>query len=425
MTTTNKSDLLTRVGPGTPMNKLGKQFWLPIFRSEAVIAGGKPERVELFGEKYVLWRADDNRLGFFNEHCPHRRASLALGRNEDCALTCIYHGWKFGVDGKVLDLPSEPASVRDKRRELVKLKHFAVKEVNGLVWVYIGDQENIPDFPDFEFNICEPEQFLGIRAVINCSWLPTIEAGMDAAHLNVLHNGHTGSIDEEDGMSDWKLIDEAEPKYDIEPTNYGFTEAAIRTLGDGTHYTRKRHFIMPFFSLVPLQASTTHQLAIASIPVNDNRCIQWILNYTQEDNIIEELMRQTKLGTKGQEQMMNINNYAEGIGSVENLWGQNRDYMEDHFSGIPGPLPWEDIAVTESMGEVDHSQEFLGEADFVIIKNRRFLAKILEKIEAGQAHDLEGSNAVNLSALRSVAFRHSNELDWKTIDGKNPPESAV
>ena len=87
--------------------------------------------------------------------------------------------------------------------------------------------------------------------------------------------------------------------------------------------------------------------------------------------------------------------------------------------------PWEDIAVTESMGEVDHSQEFLGEADFVIIKNRRFLAQILEKIETGHPHDLEGSNAANLRALRSVAFRHSSELDWKTIDGKNPPKSAV
>ena len=424
MTAKTPTELLTQVGPGTAMNKLGKRFWLPIFRSEAVVAGGKPERVELFGEKYVLWRADDNRLGFFNEKCPHRRASLALGRNEDCALTCIYHGWKFGVDGKVLDLPSEPAGSREKRKALVKLKHYAVKEINGLVWVYIGDQDAIPEFPDFEFNVCKPEQFLGIRAIINCSWLPTIEAGMDASHLNVLHAGHMGSVGEDDGMSDWKLIEESDPVYDIEQTNYGFTEAATRTLGNGISYLRKRHFVMPFFSFVPLQHGMT-QLAIVSIPVNNNRCIQWIFNYTTKDSIFEELGRQTTVSAKGKEQMMNINNYAEGMGTVHNLWGQDREYMKEHFSGIPGPLPWEDIAVTESMGEVDHSEEFLGEADFVILKMRRFLAKILGQIDSGQEPDFDGSNAKNLSALRSVSFEHTGELDWKAVDCKNVPENML
>ena len=165
------NDLLCRVGPGTAMNKLGKRFWLPVCKSDAVNAGGAPERIELLGEKYIVWRAEDNRLGFFDEACPHRRVSLALARNENCALTCIYHGWTFGVDGTVLDTPSEPMENRENLRSRIKLNYYAVKEVNGTIWVYLGDQDNIPPFPAFEFNTLKPEQVLANRGVTNCSWL--------------------------------------------------------------------------------------------------------------------------------------------------------------------------------------------------------------------------------------------------------------
>ncbi len=416
-----KTELLCKVGPGTAMNKLGKQFWLPIFRSEAVEAGGKPERIELLGEKYILWRAEDNRLGFFDEACPHRLASLALGRNEDCALTCIYHGWKFGVDGKVIDLPSEPEHLRKKRAEMVKLKHFAVREVNGIVWVFLGDQDNIPSFPEFEFNLLKPEQVLGLRAEVNGNWLPTLEAGIDPAHLNFLHNGHTEKIDKDDKMADWALIEKHTPEYKFKTTEYGFTEAAIRRPDDGTVYIRKRHVILPFLAFVPFQKGMTH-LAIASIPVNDKRCIHWIINYTEADNIVEEIARQTKLSEDAP--MINLNNYAEGMGTEETLWDQDREFMKEHWSGIRGPLPWEDIVVAESMGEVDHSKEFLGDTDFVIMKTRRAILKMLEQVENGEDLSIIGSRFADLSKLRSIALRLPGEVDWMSIDGKNPPQEA-
>src|SRR5579883_1380337 len=102
MLTQAENELVTRVGPGTPMGALLRRYWFPVLKAERLIADGAPQRVRLLGENFVAWRASDGRIGFFAEGCPHRKASLVLGRNERCTLTCIFHGWKIDVDGHVV-----------------------------------------------------------------------------------------------------------------------------------------------------------------------------------------------------------------------------------------------------------------------------------------------------------------------------------
>src|SRR5690606_10281083 len=100
---------LTQVCGNAPMGRmLREHWWVPAALSDKLEADGAPLRVQLFGKRYVAFRATDGRVGFFNEACPHRGASLALARNEDNALRCIYHGWKFGVDGVTLEVPTQP-----------------------------------------------------------------------------------------------------------------------------------------------------------------------------------------------------------------------------------------------------------------------------------------------------------------------------
>src|SRR5690606_29359487 len=93
---------------------LMRQYWIPAIRSARIVPDGKPERVRLLGEDFVAFRATDGRAGIIDEACPHRRASMALGRNEENGLRCIFHGWKVDVEGKLVDAPTEPA----ERREL-------------------------------------------------------------------------------------------------------------------------------------------------------------------------------------------------------------------------------------------------------------------------------------------------------------------
>src|SRR5579875_913665 len=151
MLTPEHNDLLTRVGPGTPMGEMLREYWAPVLRSQALEADGAPVRVRLLGENFVAFRSTDGRVGFFDEGCPHRCTSLALARNEDNALTCIFHGWKIDVSGKVVEVPSEPPERRAEFAAKVRVKHYPVREAGGLVWVYLGKREQPPEFPRLEF----------------------------------------------------------------------------------------------------------------------------------------------------------------------------------------------------------------------------------------------------------------------------------
>src|SRR5690606_1170962 len=106
--TREDNDLLTRVENGAPMGEMFRQhYWLPAVPSLKLEAGGAPMRIRLLGDNYVMFRADDGRVGCFDELCPHRKASLVLAQNADNALRCLYHGWKFSVEGRVIEAPNQ------------------------------------------------------------------------------------------------------------------------------------------------------------------------------------------------------------------------------------------------------------------------------------------------------------------------------
>src|SRR4029077_9822862 len=109
MFTAQDNERLTRVGPNTPMGRVLRRFWLPfLLHEELATPDCNPVRVTLLGEQLVAFRDSKGRLGLLERQCPHRRADLYFGRNEECGLRCIYHGWKFDVDGNVLEMPAEP-----------------------------------------------------------------------------------------------------------------------------------------------------------------------------------------------------------------------------------------------------------------------------------------------------------------------------
>ena len=129
------NERITRVGPGTPMGEMLRELWTPACRTEALEVDGAPARVRLLGENFVAFRATDGRLGFLNEACPHRGTSLALARNEENGLRCIFHGWKFSVDGVCVEAPTEPAEGRAAFDAKVPVKSYPVREAGGMVWV--------------------------------------------------------------------------------------------------------------------------------------------------------------------------------------------------------------------------------------------------------------------------------------------------
>src|SRR5262245_32982458 len=119
------------------MGDVMRRYWLP-----ALVSGDLPEpdcaplRVRLLGEDLVAFRDSSGRVGLMEELCPHRLASLFLGRNEENGLRCVYHGWKFDVEGRCVDMPNEP--VESSFKEKIRQPSYPVVEVGGVIWTYMG-----------------------------------------------------------------------------------------------------------------------------------------------------------------------------------------------------------------------------------------------------------------------------------------------
>ena len=155
-----ENELLTRVGPGTPMGNLLRTFWLPFaLTTELPNADSDPVRVRLLGEDLVAFRDSNGTVGLLHSNCPHRGASLFFGRNEEAGLRCVYHGWKFDAEGNCVDMPNEPAESDSRPAERsgawvkskVRAKAYPVVDRGGVLWAYLGpDSGARPDLPGLE-----------------------------------------------------------------------------------------------------------------------------------------------------------------------------------------------------------------------------------------------------------------------------------
>jgi phenylpropionate dioxygenase-like ring-hydroxylating dioxygenase large terminal subunit len=136
MLSTHDNELLTQIGPGTPMGNLIRQYWLPVLESKDLTPDGRPLRMRLLGEDLIAFRDTHGNVGLLTEFCAHRGASLYWSRNEEGGVRCVYHGWKYDVSGRCVDMPNEPAS--SNFRDKVRIKSYRCRERNGIVWAYFG-----------------------------------------------------------------------------------------------------------------------------------------------------------------------------------------------------------------------------------------------------------------------------------------------
>ena len=173
MTKTIDSVELTRVGPGTVMGQLMREYWIPALMCSELVRDGAPLRLMLLGEKLIAFRDSTGRVGVIDHRCPHRCASLFLGRNEEGGIRCIYHGWKFDVSGKCLDMPNVPPHQGFKHK--VKAKAYQVIERAGMVWVYMGSRVKAPPLPAFEI-LDIPDDEVGVLLIQrDCNYLQALE----------------------------------------------------------------------------------------------------------------------------------------------------------------------------------------------------------------------------------------------------------
>ena len=243
------NETLVRVGPGTAMGSLFRLYWIPFLFSKDLVADGRPKRIMLLGEDLVAFRDSQQRVGLVANACAHRGAPMMFGRNEDCGLRCVYHGWKFDVTGAVVDTPADP--VKSRLKEKVKITAYPCRERNGVIWTYMGPQTgDLPALPNLEWNLVPAKNVHLSMRIQECNWLQALEGEIDSAHAPILHS----RIESKGAINKWLATRYLRPTFECMRQDFGMSIAAKRRLDEQTNYWRVNQFMLPFYSLVPPQS---------------------------------------------------------------------------------------------------------------------------------------------------------------------------
>lgn len=399
------------------MGAVFRRFWHPVCLSEQIVRpDGDPVRVEILGERLVAFRDTAGRLGLLEEGCPHRGVSLALGRNEDAGLRCLYHGWKFAVDGTIIDMPNCPDL---RRAENVRAKTYPVREAGGFLWAYLGPADKMPPFPTWRFLDIPVENMRVNRIDADVNYMQQLEGGADTSHVGILHSNFarpgwmTGAFNantDQDNPAALATSDLA-PTLALEDTPFGFHYAAIRQVegneADGKRNIRVVPIIMPSTRIIP---SPAVQFIIFEVPINDTRTATFAASYRLDGAPVDQ-WKLNEMSGRHNPELFDEKTHRY-IGTWENRFGQDRARMSEDWSGIKGVV-MEDMAMAMSQGAIaDRSTEHLVPADQAVVRCRRQLLESARRVaDGGDPIGVE----VDVSTIRAIDATVPGNVRWQDL----------
>ena len=410
------NERLVRVGLGKPAGAMFRRYWQPAFLADELPDNdGAPLRVRLLGEDLIAFRDTLGRVGLVDAYCPHRRAPLFFGRNEDCGLRCVYHGWKFDVEGVCVDMPSEPAdsSFKDK----VRLASYPTVERGGLVWAYLGPKDRMPAPPDYEWLRAPASHRFVSKVMEHCNYLQGLEGGLDSSHSSFLHNNRLGD------RSHLRNRDGA-PRIEVETTDCGFLSIATRRVDDEKNYVRTYHYILPSHQIRSGVVSRTgERLDVPMfhghiwVPIDDEN--SWVYNW---HCAYDRGVPFTAAVAEGYEAKDGRAKEDFIPGTFELKQNKANDYLIDRqvqktqtYTGIKG-VNTQDFALQEGMGPiVDRSKEHLGTSDKGVIAMRRLLLEAVAVVERGGVP--RGAEAASYRSVRPHDAVIAADADWRQAFG--------
>jgi phenylpropionate dioxygenase-like ring-hydroxylating dioxygenase large terminal subunit len=393
------------------MGEVMRRYWMPaLLSAEIPTPDCPPVRVKLLGEALVAFRDSQGRIGLLDEFCPHRLASLFIGRNEECGLRCVYHGWKYDVDGSCVDMPNEPPDSNFKDK--IHITAYPTLEQGGVIWAYMGPADKRPESPGMEWSRAPESHRFVSKTHEFANFAQAVEGGIDTVHSSFLHNNDMSN------ERHFKRIDTA-PKLEVERTSYGFRYAGIRNLGEIGNYVRIYQFVLPFHQF------RSHQVDFGGsgkreampmiqghmwVPMDDENTMvfNWMLSVDEDKPLSPEfiLKRETSAG-RGPN--------GEGVERHQtraNDWLIDRELQRSKtFTGIRG-LNTQDLAVQESMGPIiDRSREHLGTTDKAIIQFRRCLLDAARDLQNGI--EPPGADSKAYRNLRAADVTIGKDVRWQ------------
>ncbi len=443
---------LCRVGPGTVMGRLMRLHWTPFLLSRDLAADGQAHRIRLLGEDLVAFRNTAGAVGLVDHSCPHRGTPMVFARNEEGGLRCMYHGWKFGVDGACLDMPAEP--VNSPMQNNVRIASYPVRERHGVLWAYLGPAAEPPPLPSVEWNLVPETHVVLSMRVQECNWLQALEGEIDSAHAAILH----GRADQGGAINQWRQAGDLTPKFECVAHPAGLHIASRRKVPDAEggvrpsgqeasvepatgvngsvapaapaqDYIRVNQFLMPYWTLVPPQSLYPELSGHAWVPIDDEHTLCLMFSYTPAQPFYEKTRAVFKRGGKGGRETGHPSDHSFETRPVvlpyHRYWSRfNRanGYQYDHAltaqfnSGLPG-LWTQDAACQSGTAAIfDRTREHLGSTDMGIARTRRLLLDALRRLEADGTPPASASDP-SLLMWRAISITVDAGADWQQAGG--------
>lgn len=415
MLTKDDNEAITRVGPGTLMGNFMRQYWLPcMLSSELPHSDCPPVRVKILGEDLVGFRDSSGRVGLLDHFCPHRGASLFLGRNEQDGLRCVYHGWKFDVTGRCLDMPGEPpeSTFKDKVRAIA----YPCQEKAGFVWIYMGPRETPPPLPGIEAT--ETEDMVASGQAVQCNWLQVMEGNIDTIHAVFLHQGASEPEWYPEGSFDYYSLKQRWAKFVVADRDYGAIYGAYRPGPPGHNYWRIGHYMFPCWSSPPTGILGHKIEAKCWVPQDDTHTIAFRLDAKRTgagggDRSDREVM--TRFGPMKEVLPTTTDWYGRfnRAYTLENDFLLDRDEQRElgSFTGMPFDANNEDSGVQMSMGPImPREREHLGTTDMMVIRVRQRLLDAARAVAEGA--NPPALDTPEIYAARTGGVYIPEDADW-------------
>lgn len=402
------------------MGDLLRRYWLPFRRSQDLSeSDGAPLRIRLLGEDLVAFRQTNGAVALLQRHCPHRWADLFFGRNEEDGIRCTYHGWKFDLSGRCVDMPTESSecSFMDK----VRVTAYPVVERGGILWAYMGPSTFAAQIPDFEFlHVPDDHRYVSWN-LQRTNFAQGFEGVIDSSHSNYLHSTldayHTTDAWREAAQESGSLRDQyhardRHPKFFARDTDYGVIIGARRNTGEGVHYWRNNLYLLPFYGMPP--GPKGQFFFQAFVPIDDFNTMRWTFVWNPDGALPSALIERWRNGFGLHTALIPGNEHVP-FRNRENDYLINRHHQQNlTFTGIVGTGE-QDYSVQEGMGRITpRHKEHLGTTDIGIIRARRRLLREATALQDG----VEPASALNgeMYHLRSVDALLPLDADWVNND---------
>ena len=416
MLSREENERLTRTGRGTLGGDYFRRYWLPaVLASEVPEPDCPPVRVKMLGEDLVAFRDTHGKVGLVDEACPHRRASLFWGRNEECGLRCVYHGWKFDVNGDCVDMPNEPPEYGFENK--VRITAYPTREHGGIVWAYMGPPEHMPEMPNLEWARMPSTHCYISKRFQETNYLQAIEGGIDSSHSNFLHasvdafrltDSYVEKVKNSSSLrAKYHILDKS-PRFTVKKTDYGLIIAVRRNAEEDTYYWRLTQFLLPSHTIIPYQKGGSIH-GHCWVPRDDETCWVWTISWNPEAPLSEEEWRSIREETFVHARVDPVT--FRPVRNKDNNYLVDRDLQRNSSMTGMQSFATQDMAVQESMGPiVDRTRERLGTSDTAIIAMRRLLLQEMRALEEGkepfasQHGDVYSVRSASMVLKRDVPF---------------------